>query len=255
MEADLGSCPWVTGPGAAALSSPLAEGEAGVQVTAGSQAAARHAGLASDGWVWMWPCHTPAPRCTSDPHSLICKREVRYLPQGVGLERVRMVKCSGNASHHYPGSKGPPSPGAVLPLAAWGETDRRIVREDSALGRGALGSLSPDVDSGAGGGRRLQAEAGHRWAASDPPRRQPGTCAGQHSHDWAVLPPEPFIPPGGLQMVTEGAPRSLPTSPLQRSQSPKLQGPGAPREGEAQGHAGEGPTLNRIKTARRMGGE
>lgn len=40
MEAGLGSCPWVTGPGAAALSSPLAGGEAGVQITAGNQAAA-----------------------------------------------------------------------------------------------------------------------------------------------------------------------------------------------------------------------
>lgn len=48
VEADLGSCPWVPGPGAAALDNPPAEGEAGVQITAGSQAAA---------W-WVW--HPPA---------------------------------------------------------------------------------------------------------------------------------------------------------------------------------------------------
>lgn len=46
VEATLGSCPWVTGPGAAALSSPLAEREAGHRLRLGArQRPARGSGV------------------------------------------------------------------------------------------------------------------------------------------------------------------------------------------------------------------
>lgn len=122
LEADPGSCPWVPGPGAAALGSPPAEGEAGVQITAGSQAVAW--------WVWRPPAGFGCGPARHQLRPLTCSsvkgRCDTYL--GVGLERVHMVKCSGNTSHPYPGSKGPSSP---APSFHWLPGEREeTVRED-----------------------------------------------------------------------------------------------------------------------------
>lgn len=108
-------------------------------------------------------------------------------------------------------------PGTFLPLAAWGETGDNVRQP-----------LTP------------QKAARHPHKTALPQRG-------------SVLLPEPLIPAGGLQMVEEF---HFPFVPPAKITDPKLLELGAPREGEAQGHDGEGPTLKRIKKPPRwMGGE